>query len=258
MGGGGGVPEAKDPSGIGSSRAGLEAAAGAEPSKMLDQLPGWAAGDTMESWLTRMPGSVAGTPPDKAADTPAPAAMAPEASTTLGTLGAADASSGGYSRPPVYGAGTGNRTEADERAGRFAGMQGPGIAGAAPVPAGPATQPDDWVSVGLPAGFNADASNLYAAQQQPGAYNYNGVYTPRNLSQSNVMQYSPGQGPQQPNAMAPGTTLAGADVENQPRMRRQLYDFNMNAYGNPYGPQSNAGTPWWQGPPSFLTGGSGG
>ena len=245
MGGAGGMASEKDLSGIGSSRAGLETAAGSEPQKMLDQLPGWAAGDTMESWLTRLPGGDGGV--SKPAE-PAATAMAPEAS-TLGSLGAA---------PPVYAAGTGTRSEAGERAA--VPMLGPGISGAAPAPAGPTTKPDDWVSVGtMPDSFHANQANLSAAQlAKPGEYNFNGVYAPKNLSQTNSLQYS-SQGPQQPNPMAPGTTLTGADADNQPRMRRQLYDFNMNAYGNPFGPgggAAGAARPWWEAQPSsFFTGG---
>jgi hypothetical protein len=130
------------------------------------------------------------------------------------------------------------------------------IAAAAPPPVAatstaPTTKPDDWVSVGLPAGFNTDPANLYRAQQQPGVYNYNGVYMPKDLSQTNVLKYSTAQG-------TPGQSLTG-DIENQPRMRRQLYEFNMNAYGNPYGPQgAGAGPAWWEGQPSWLMGSTGG
>ncbi len=129
------------------------------------------------------------------------------------------------------------------------------IAAAAPPPAAasttPTTKPDDWVSVGMPAGFNTDVNNLYRAQQQPGVYNYNGVYMPKDISQINAWKYSTAQGTGQP--------LTGADAENQPRMRRQLYEFNMNAYGNPYGPQgAGSGPAWWEGQPSWLMGSTGG
>ena len=124
-----------------------------------------------------------------------------------------------------------------------------------------ADKASEWVSVNLPDSFHANQSNLFAAQQQPGTYNYGGVYTPKNLSQTNMADFY-GQGATR-SGFAPGTTLTGADAENQPRMRRALYDFNMQAYGNPYGPGGGGQgqLAWWMGQPSqpgsFFMGGGG-
>ena len=247
MGGAGGTPEnpaLKDPSGIGSSRAGLEAAAGAEPQKMFDQLPGWAAGDTMESWLTRLPGG------DGGVSQPAATNAAPEGTATLGTLGAA---------PPVYGAGTGTRSEAGERAA--VPMQGPGISGAAPAPAS-TNKADDWVYANIPTAYWHQGDAAITAGAQPGG-NFNGVYMPQGLTRSNAANYmepgtmaTMGGQPLPQGQPKPGDPITG-DPAASPRMRRGLYDFNMANYGNPFGPQGNPTPPMQPHPNSFFMGGGG-
>ncbi len=253
MGGAGGTPDPQDPSGIGGSRTALEAKAGGA-------LPQWAAGDTVGSWLTKaFPGVQMNDQNVSEATTGTTGTVnaAPEP-TTAAALGM---------RPPEYARGLGNRSEADSRAA--VPMTGPGVSGPASAPAGKTAEQlaaeakakgEEWVSVQMPDAFHANASNLYAAQQQPGTYNFGGVYAPKGISQTNAPQYS-SQGPQQPGALAPGSTLTGADAENQPRMRRALYDFNMSAYGNPYGPgggSAGAARPWWEAQPgSFFMGGGG-
>src|SRR5205085_1313425 len=37
--------------------------------------------------------------------------------------------------------------------------------------------------------------------------------------------------------LKPGDVISDESAAGYPRMRKSLYDFNMGAYGNPYGPQ---------------------
>jgi hypothetical protein len=40
----------------------------------------------------------------------------------------------------------------------------------------------------------------------------------------------------QGSSLTPGTVLTPEQEASTPHMSKALYDFNMNAYGNPYGP----------------------
>ena len=56
--------------------------------------------------------------------------------------------------------------------------------------------------------------------------------------------------------MKMGDTISG-DASAYPRMRRELYDFNMRVYGSPYGPQGNPQAPLREGVQSFNYGAGG-
>ena len=260
MGGAGGTPEGpnlKNPAGIGGSREGLE---GNDASNF--NLPGWAAGDTFDSWLTRLPGGGAPTAgvgePMATASTPG-ANAAPEPS-TLASLGAG-------APPPVYSMGAGNRTEAAARSGQFSGIQGPGVSGSA-QPAGKTAEQlaaeqkakgEEWVHADIPTAYWHQGDAAITAGAQPGG-NYAGVYMPQGLTRSNAANYmDPGTmatmgGQPAQRAYKPGDTITG-DPAAHSRMRRSLYDFNMANYNNPFGPQGNYTPPI---PPSFLMGTGGG
>jgi hypothetical protein len=102
--------------------------------------------------------------------------------------------------------------------------------------------------------------------QNKGASQYNGINLPQGLDMWNVYGYSdPSQQyatPQGSTAALPQGMKAGDVVSADkrgtlPTMTRALYDFNMRAYGNPYGPQGNPQRVLGENQQSWLMSGGG-
>lgn len=125
----------------------------------------------------------------------------------------------------------------------------PAAAAEAPAPApaaptGPAADP--WVFTYLPQSWGAGETY----PNNP-TYNYNGFYAPSTMQGGYAAPFTDPNIAQTVSTLTaggrynyggvkPGDVLTDESAAGFPRMRKSLYDFNMGAYGNPYGPTVQA------------------
>jgi len=224
MGGASGIPDLKDPAGMGGSRAGLES-----------QLPSWAAGDTAGSWLTRaFPGVQANEQNVREATTGTTGVtnVPPSLSANLGFPTATP------TQKMVPAAATPASLPLTAAAAPAAPVATPAAAPVAAVDPN-APKPTDWVYTGnLPMDFDPRQGEFgkprpYAATGQ----NYTAGYGAAG-NFGGVVGTGPAQQGLKDQVLLPemkaGTALTGAQVDQYNRVRREDYDRYMGLYGVGY------------------------
>jgi hypothetical protein len=266
MGGASGVPDnpalGKDLEGLGGSRGQLQPDV---------QVPSWAQSGNLKSFFET--GDMSGIQswlmannPNSNAVPEAGAAKGPElpganAAPEPATMASIAAPSG--VAQPTYSAGTGVASQpTTPQGGRLGGILAGPVTPAAPAaPAGMMTREQvqaeqqrateaeqarqsEWVFAQLPESM---PNQVTEANLRDSNFNVGGLYMPTlqdpwNPGRLNNFVAGATQPPSNytlPSDLATrqaGSTLDAATASQYPRMRRALYDFNMRAYGNPYGP----------------------